>query len=127
MVLLNFDKMISFDIIPYEQCTDQVRVQPLERTSFNEELKRLNAIITSPKDLKKAIDDYYTSCALQYCDLLEPFNNKYYLACKARHWLPSFLSEKRKLLASNYICCESHRDILIYYLSKIWKHNNGRR
>lgn len=119
MVLLDLDTDISFEIIPYDQCKDQVRIRLLGRTSFSEEINRINAIITSQKDLKKAVDDYYASCSQRYGDIFEPFTSKYYLACKARNWLPSFISKKRQLLASNYICCESHRDILTYCLSKI--------
>ena len=117
MVIINFDINISFEIIPYNQCSEQARVRLLETTSFNEELDRINVIINDPSKLKNAVNSFYASCSKRYSDVIEPINNRFYLACKAHGWLPSLISNKRKLMVYNYIRCESHRDILIYYLS----------
>lgn len=116
MVLLHLDDIISYDIIPYNQCSNQVRIQLLEKTSFDDELKRLNVIISNPSELNNIITQYYESCAPNYSEIFEPSNNRYFLAFKRHGWLPSLITNKRKLRAANYICCEAHRDKLIYYL-----------
>lgn len=117
MVIFKMDDTISFEIIPYRQCYDQANVRLLDKASFNKELYKLQAIINDPEQLKKSIERYYESCSLVYSDILEPCYNKYYLACKSRGWLPSLISKARKVRSANYICCESHRDKLIYYLN----------
>ncbi len=117
MVIIHMDEKISFDIIPYNQCSEQACVRLLERDAFDAELKRLNNIISDPYKLKQANESYYKSCSQYYSDILEPCMSRYYLALKHRGWMPSFISLKRKLKATNYMCCESHRDKLFYYLS----------
>ena len=117
MVLLDFGEKSSFEIIPYCQCSEQARIQLLRHNVFDDELKRFNAIITDQNSLAKAITLYYESCAQYYSEIFEPCNNRVYLACRRRGWLPSFIVQKRRLRAENYICCESHRDKLEYYLN----------
>ena len=117
MVIFKMDDTISFEIIPYRQCYDLANVRLLDKASFNKELNKLHAIINDPNQLKESVEQYYESCSLDYSDILEPCYNKYYLACKSRGWLPSLISKARKVRSANYICCESHRDKLIYYLS----------
>lgn len=116
LVLLHMDEKISFDIIPFNQCSDQADVRLLDSNAFDAELKRLNDIIIDSYKLKQSIENYYKSCSKYYSDILEPCMSRYYLALKHRGWMPSFISTKRKLKAANYMCCESHRDKLFYYL-----------
>ena len=115
MVLLNLDEIITYEIIPYDQCSDQACIRLLEKDSFDKILCELNDIINDPILIKKTVDSYYASCASFYSDIIEPSNNRYYLACKHRGWLPSLTTNKRKLRAANYICCEAHRDKLMYF------------
>lgn len=117
MVIFKMDNTISFEIIPYRQCYDQANVRLLDKASFNKELNKLYAIINDPNQLKESVEKYYESCSLHNSDIFEPCYNKYYLACKSRGWLPSLISKARKVRSANYICCESHRDKLIYYLN----------
>jgi poly-gamma-glutamate synthesis protein (capsule biosynthesis protein) len=117
LVSLHLDEKISFDIIPYNQCSNLPQVHLLEMNSFDSDLKKLNMIISDPMELNQAIAHYYESCASYYSEIFEPCNNRYYLACKRRGWLPSLINDNRKLRAENYICCEAHRDKLIYYLN----------
>lgn len=117
MVLFNFGDNSAFEIIPYCQCSEQARIKLLKRHFYDDELKRLNAIISDPKNLSKTIALYYESCVQYYSEIFEPCNNRYYLACKRRGWLPSLINGNRKLRAENYICCEAHRDKLIYYFN----------
>lgn len=117
MVKLFFGKEgIDFEIVPYNQCGEQLRVRLLPKDTFDEKLKELNTIIADQKKLYEATDGYYESCAEQCSNIFEPIRNRIYLAFKHRRWLPSMISEKRKLHAENYICCEAHRDKVIWFL-----------
>lgn len=105
-----------FEIHPYKQCSNEPRVEMLSQTAYNEDIKKLNAIIANPKELQARVDAYYTSCEAQYSSIFEPLRNHFYLAAKRRGWLPSLISKSRKLIALNYIICEAHRDKLIHWL-----------
>lgn len=118
MVLFHTGAVKSFEIIPYNQCSEQARVRLLNKSAFVEELERLNAVIGDPLKLKDAVEHYYASCTSYHSEIFEPSNNRYYLACRQRGWLPSFISLNRRLRATNSICCESQLDILKYYFSQ---------
>jgi poly-gamma-glutamate synthesis protein (capsule biosynthesis protein) len=118
MVLFHIGAAKSFEIIPYNQCSEQARIRLLNRSAFDEDLEKINAIISDHLKLKNAVDRYYASCTSYLSEIFEPSNNRYYLACRQRGWLPSFISISRKLRATNSICCESHLDKLKYYLNQ---------
>jgi poly-gamma-glutamate synthesis protein (capsule biosynthesis protein) len=118
LLVLNFCESTSFEIVPYQQCSEKAEITILAKNAFEIEIEKLNTLITDHNKLRLAIDKYYSSCAKQYSDIFEPIINRYYLACKHRGYLPSLISYKRKLKAENYICCESHRDKLTWWLCK---------
>ena len=119
MVILNINQTIDFEIIPYCQCQKGSSVTLLEKSCYNKTISELNIIINDPEKLEKAVDSYYETCTNSIGSILEPSNNRYYLGARKRGWIPSFISRKRKIKAFNYICCESHRDKLIYFLKKL--------
>lgn len=53
-----------------------------------------------------------------YYTCFEPIRNKYILALQRRGIFPSFLSIKTKLILTNSIRCESHRDLVVKTLEK---------
>lgn len=116
MVQLSFEHNITFKLFPYIQCKSTASVVIIERMSFSNRINKLNDIISNTKKLSKENQIYYSSCSSNYINILEPFWGRVYLAFKYRGWLPSFVSSKRKLKAENLICCESHREKLIYSL-----------
>lgn len=117
MVMLTLGEGIQFELIPYNQCSEEPVVKLLHRDAFETKLEELNAIIADEEALKKHANQYYQTCKKQYINLFEPVMNRYYLALRNRGLLPSFVSNKRTILAENYISCESHRDKLLYYLN----------
>lgn len=119
MVDFRFDKSITFRLIPYLQCNGDSRLTILKEYEFDHRIKELNSIISQPDLLEKTLDKYYQSCSDIYSSIIEPCNNRYYLACRRRGWLPSFITLKRKIKAANFIHCESHRDKLSYYLENL--------
>lgn len=118
MVMIEMGQPVKYDLMPYQQCRERACVKMLDAHSFDEKIKELNAIIGNPQELKEVANSFYESCIQAYCNILEPLQNRYYLGMKRHGWLPSFITLERKTRAHNYICCESHRDILTYYFEK---------
>jgi poly-gamma-glutamate synthesis protein (capsule biosynthesis protein) len=119
MVILDIKQKMDFEIIPYRQCQKEPTVNIIEKSSYNNTIEDFNKTINDPKKLEETVASYYETCANSISTILEPSNNRYYLGARKRGWLPTFISQKRKIKASNYICCESHREKLIYFLSKL--------
>lgn len=117
MVMLSFGETVEYAIIPYRQCAEKANIELLDRDVYKEQIDSLNKVIKSPELLNNETEKYYASCAKEYSNIFEPFNNRYYLGAKARGWLPSFISKKRKLSATNKVLCESHRDKLAYWFN----------
>ena len=117
MVGLTFSTMgVSSDIIPYEQCSERAEVKLLPQDTFDEKFKELNSLIADKNALKKEMEEYYSqTCFDLGHSILEPIKHHYYLAALKKKLVPSFISKKVKLRAENFICCESHRDKLIYF------------
>lgn len=117
MVTIDFSsENTHFEIHPYQQCTATPMVKLLVKDAFKNRIDELNAIIEDKVALQTAIGKYYESCSENYSNLFEPIFNRYYLAAKRRLGLPSMVSLKRKLCATNFILCEAHRDKLAWWL-----------
>ena len=118
MVTIDFGLTIDFIIHPYIQCHKEPCVQILTRNAYAESIEKLNNIIVHQKILRKRQDEFYLHEAVKYKQLLEPFNNRFLLALQRRKLLPSFITKRRKLMAIDFIVCESHRDRLIFHLNR---------
>ncbi len=117
MVSISFDKQISFSIYPYTQCLTDAKVSLLADSVLAKNIEELNMIISDKCLLEQETMKYYQSCAWRYLNIFEPIRNKIFLFLRKKGILPSFVSQRRFLVSSNYVCCESHRDILIHLLS----------
>lgn len=118
MIKLLFDDQIGFEIIPYIQCSNEPKVVIQSADRYGNRIKELNITIEDPNALESEEKKRYAQGIKKYSKVFEPIRNKYYLRLKQKGWLPSFVSKTRKLQAEDYICCESHRDNLIYYLKE---------
>lgn len=117
MVEIEFDSSSpDFSIYPYRQCGDKPRIELLNRDAFSDTLNDINTTISDNQKLSLAVEAYYDSVKKQYESVFEPIYNKYFFAARSRGLLPSLISRKRKLAASNYVRCEAHRDILLRFL-----------
>ena len=114
----SFDNPV-FSLHPYCQCAEDAKVEFLPKDAFNSRLSELNEIIANEDCLLEKVNMYYETCASLYSSIFEPLYNRYFLAARFKGWLPSFIKKNRKLAAENYICCEAHRDKLMWWL----KHN----
>ena len=118
LVLLDLNQTVQFEILPYIQCSDDAKVTIVESSAYSENIRHLNAIIANNKMLNEASNRFFSSQATHYSDVFEPSINRYYLALKHRGWLPSQISHKKRLRLANYICCESHHDILKFIFKR---------
>lgn len=119
MLILSFEKdKVGYEIIPFKQCLEKPSVEILDKGAYDIPINELNKVLRDEKRLAAETVKYYASAADKMSEVFEPCNGRYYLAARRRGWLPSLISKKRKLLAENLICCESHRDKMLYYLEK---------
>lgn len=118
MVTLDFsEKGVGYTIHPYKQCSDNPQIETIPNGSFDKRIEELNAVIVDPKALSEAVGVFYKSCIKSYTRIFEPFYNRFFFSAQHRGWLPSFISKRRKTAANDFICCESHRDKLEYWLN----------
>ena len=116
MVRISMASETGFEIIPYEQCHGQSAIKPVASDTYSNRLEELNRIIADDKRLKEEVERYYQKSKFMYKSILEPTCNKYFGELQRRGWLPSLIDKSKKLKAIDYVCCESHRDRLMYYL-----------
>jgi poly-gamma-glutamate synthesis protein (capsule biosynthesis protein) len=118
IVRLQFEKgkPITVERAYVEQNTDEVGVRLL---SFNEKSKievhqeQLNAIIADDSKLQNAFDDYVQQWKPIMNTWIQPYKGKYLPSLYKKGLLPSIITKNKKLLFTNLIRCEAHRDIFI--------------
>lgn len=121
MVELHLDKQIEFALHPYEQCNQTPRVHLLDdkqKKLFEEEIKRLNAIIASPKVLKQHHEQWMEKEEKEWLISFSPITNRYIKALMRRNLFPLCLSKQKLVALLNKVACEAHRDKLVYILGK---------
>lgn len=117
MVQLQFEDAVGFQLYPYVQCGKEPCVKLIVPAVYGKRLEELNGIIADPEQLRKRQEEYYRQDATKYKEMFEPLDLRLFRALRKRGWLPSLISKKRKVLAMDFIQCESHRDRLIYHLN----------
>ncbi len=103
------EENVSYKIIPYFQCDKEASINLMadrDLQIFYNRIDEINKIIKSDSRILEEYNKYLDSQNLKY--LFEPYNNKYLLSLYKRHFLPSFLSEKKKTKLLAYLQCESH-------------------
>lgn len=106
---------IGFEIFPYEQCAEKPIIKLLPQDVFQENIQRLNTIITSPEKLQQEISRYYKESMSGINNILNPTRNRFLFALQNRGYLPSPQKKPWLLKMQNYILCESHRDKMEFY------------
>lgn len=117
MVEISFGDKMEFRIIPYTQCRNGFKVSIMKNADkFFTELNELNDVIENTSQLE---EKFLTLTQKVHRDIvLEPIQWRYIKSMQLRNWIPSLLSHKQMMCIMNYICCESHLDILRYNLKK---------
>jgi poly-gamma-glutamate capsule biosynthesis protein CapA/YwtB (metallophosphatase superfamily) len=112
---------ITFKIIPFEQCNQDVGVRLLNEQGkeiFYKEIDRLNSIILNNDLLNSEFDKYCKKAKKMYFSYLEPHSIAIFHYLRNRKIFPSLLSKRKRTLFLNILRCESHRDVLIRLLDK---------
>lgn len=92
-----------------------------DTTSFDENISKLNAIISDPIALRKTTETYYNSTVKVIKTLYQPYDNRILNKLYRMRLLPSLVAKKKWLFILNYINCEAHRDKQISALKTIIK------
>lgn len=131
MLQLNLDKTIGLQLIPYQQCDDEVGTFVLnDRTSFDKHIDELNAIIADSALLQQKFDAFVEHMAEDYLYLFRNPQNRTMRRLANKGLLPSsFASEvlpalvyqdRGKLLALlNDFQCEAHSDVMCAVLTRL--------
>ena len=123
MVKLEFDNInIKHTLYPYRQYKEEATVEIINNTtSFDENISKLNAIISNPIALRKTTETYYNSTVKVIKTLYQPYDNRILNKLYRMRLLPSLVAKKKWLFVLNYINCEAHRDKQISALKTIIK------
>lgn len=110
----------QLDLIPFVQFGENIGISVLNcRKDFEREIKRLNAIIASPEELKHNVEDFYNKKTRSLRFAIEPYVGRILHFLYIRNILPRISAlGKKKLGHLNVIQCEAHRDMLLYILRK---------
>lgn len=119
MVELNLEDSIEFKLYPYNQYGKKATIEFVELSSFEDQLKNLNLIISDTILLNKKIKEYFATCADFERFILEPYSGHIQTKLFDLGILPSLINSNKELMILNHISCEAHRDKLVYAL----KHN----
>lgn len=113
-VVFDFDKTkgVSYTILPYVQCNEEVGVFPLsDNQAFVDHLNKLNQVIASAQELDKDNREYYSTESKSIMERYEPYR---FLRLTRRLFeyglLPKLRTRTQILEIWNYMACESHRD-----------------
>lgn len=108
----------AITLFPYEQCKEQPTIKPIDdKTAFNEQISKLNAIIADNSRLAEETNNYYNRKKRRTAFSLEPYSNKFLKGLYSHNILPSFMSPKKKLFIYNMLANESQQDIFLHFLS----------
>lgn len=118
LVRLNFEKQqpVTFDIEYITQNNEQPGVfllSEMEQAKTQERVNQLNAIISDQALLEQHFKDYIATWQPVMNTWIQPYQGKYLPSLFKRGLLPAIITKKKKLLYTNLIRCEAHRDILL--------------
>lgn len=121
VVKIDFSETISFEIIPFEQNNHKPGVHKLEgeeKKKFLDRIHSLNEIIANDELLLARFEKHCAENAFRYDIIFEPYHCKYLASLRKRKLIPSLITTRRKRLFLNIIRCESHRELLLWYLNR---------
>jgi poly-gamma-glutamate synthesis protein (capsule biosynthesis protein) len=118
MVRLQIEKHqpITFELEYFNQNNEQPGVFLLsdeEKRTALQSVDQLNGIIADDLLLEERFTDYVASWKPVMDTWIQPYQGKYLPSLFKRGLLPALITKKKKLLFTNLIRCEAHRDILI--------------
>lgn len=121
MLLLNLDKTIDFELVPYIQCNDEPKVVLMsnnEKSKFENKIAELNRIIANDEVLNKEYDAFVRDRKRSIICPFTPYLNTYMRMAAGRHLIPYLIPREKLAGQINFIDCESHRDVLLKVLNE---------
>jgi poly-gamma-glutamate synthesis protein (capsule biosynthesis protein) len=116
MVQLFFDDDdLSFELHPYRQCDENPNIRLLdeiEKKTFDRRIKQLNEIIADDAQLSHCFADLANSRRNYFMSAFQPYYHRVFRKLGFLHLISKFASKRRLLKIQNFVCCESHHDIL---------------
>jgi len=109
-------KSIRFEMEFISQNTDTVGLSLLDendKKAMLEHLDKLNAIIADDALLEAEFKKYAKTWKAVMNTWIQPYKGKIMPSLYKRGFLPSIITQRKKLLYTNLIQCEAHRDILL--------------
>ena len=119
MVRLKLTDTVSFELIPYTQCKEDLAVLPLETEAFSARLEKLNRIIADDSLLEEEFDRLVRT--KRPLSTFLPYSNHYLTEMYNRGWLPSLLPRRKLAKLLSRVRCEVHREILLRKFSPDFK------
>ena len=118
MVCLSFEKNnpITFKIEFVSQNNDVpglFMVKDAEKKTMLQHLEKLNTIIADDTILENEFKKYAQTWKPVMNTWIQPYKGKIMSSLYKRGLLPSIITKRKKLLYTNLIQCEAHRDILL--------------
>ncbi len=121
MVHLVLKETISFEIIPYNQCskdTNIILLKGKERADFVDKIQNICNVISNYNELKRINSEFMDKSLSSYDWLFQPYDNKYLRALANRGLIPKFISFKKIDEVMSLVKCQSHLDRFLNYLHK---------
>lgn len=122
-ICLLSQREINFEIIPYLQNEQEVGVSLLKSEKsekFFEELNQINEVISNRMLLEEKWNQLVDKNVNNYINSLIPINNKYFHAFLSKANLTIPFSKKSRLKIMNLVRCESHKDLFVSALKKLY-------
>lgn len=122
MVRLKFskNKPIQFDLEFVNQNNQRAGVFILnerEKEITVKHLLQINEVINDDIKLDAAFKNYIKNKESIFSTWIQPYSGRYLPGLHKRGLLPSLISKEKKMLLTNLIRCEAHRDVLISVLN----------
>lgn len=118
MVRMQFEKNknIEFEFEFFNQNNEELGLfllSGVEKEITEQHLQGLNAIILDDVLLEQKFNEFAAKWKPVMNTWIQPYRGNYLPSLYKKGLLPSIISENKKLLYTNLIRCESHRDILL--------------
>lgn len=117
MVEIEFGQSVHCSIIPYYQYAEEPQIKLLDSIAFDDEIKKINAVISSREKLQEEINAYYKKVASYELSLLEPYRGRLFGKLYDMGLLPQIIKGGKKYSILNHIMCESHHDKLLFAMT----------
>lgn len=121
LVRLNFEKNkpITFELVFVEQNNHKEGVFIVDsKEIFLNKIQEVNQIISSDELLNESFNKYIQTWKPLINTWIQPYKGKLLPRLHKKGFLPDLIGNNKKLLLSNLVRCEAHRDILLGSIAK---------